>query len=182
MRKGGGKQKGSQWERDVARFFTKWVTGKETPLLFWRTPGSGSFVTNKVSTDASGDIISILPEGRFFTNVISCELKIGYDDVDLFKHFKNTKNNTLEAFWNQCLRDANQVNKYGMLIYKKKGYNAIIGIEDTLMNILKQRTELPKSITVTFDMLSPIVLFDMESFFTLLLPKHFVGIDKKDIQ
>jgi len=182
MKSGGGKAKGSQWERDISRFLTKWVTGKEKPLVFWRTPGSGSFVTNKVSTDASGDIISILPEGRFFTDIISCELKIGYSDVDLFKHFKNTKNNILESFWNQCLRDASQVNKHGMLIYKKKGYNAIVGIENDLMCLLKQQIELPKSITVTFDKLSPLVLFDMEVFFTTILPNHIMNIDKKYIK
>jgi len=178
MKAGKSKNKGSQWERDLARFFTKWVTGNETPLIFWRTPGSGSFVTNNVSKDASGDLIAILPEGTFFTNVISCEAKNGYNDVDLFKHFKVTKNNTLEDFWDQCIRDAHKVNKYGLLIYKKKGYKPFVGMEERLLcQLMKLKIDLPRSISINFkDKLPTMVLFDMETLFTILLPEHIKRI------
>lgn len=179
MRKGGGKAKGSGWERDICRFLTKWVSGQEKPYIFWRTPGSGSFVTNNVSTDASGDIISILPEGRFFTDIISCEAKIGYDEIDLFKHFKDVKNNTLESFWCQCIRDANKSNKYGMLVYKKSGYKPMVGVDDRLINELHMK--LPKSIVVFFnESLPKMVLFDMESFFNSISPENIKNIYKRD--
>lgn len=180
-----GKKSGSEWERKICKFLTVWATGQEKPYVFWRTPGSGSFVTNKVSTDASGDIISILPEGRFFTDIISCEAKTGYEDTDLFKHFKSNKNNTIEMFWSQCIRDSRVANKYGMLIYKKKGYPSIIGIEENLLKLfIKQKIELPKSITINFKSELPdMIMFDFETLFTYVLPKHIKHIKRvKDIR
>lgn len=169
-----GKKLGSEWERKICKFLTMWVTGQEKPYVFWRTPGSGSFVTNNVSDDASGDIISILPEGRFFTDIISCEAKTGYNDTDLFKHFKLNKNNTIEMFWSQCIRDARKVNKQGMLIYKKKGLSSLVGIEPYLFSQLnKQKIDLPKSISINFkNELPDMIMFDFEMLFSVMLPKH----------
>jgi hypothetical protein len=177
------KAKGSEWERKLCKFLTVWATGNEKPYVFWRTPGSGSFVTNKVSTDASGDIISILPEGRFFTDIISCEAKIGYEDTDLFKHFKLNKNNTIETFWAQCIRDSRTANKYGMLIYKKKLYPSIVGIEADMVKLLvKQKLELPKSLTINFkNELPDMVMYDFETLFSIVLPINIMKIKQKAI-
>lgn len=181
MKAGGGKRKGSEWERQICKFLTKWAGGSLDNIIFWRSPGSGSFVTNKVSMDVSGDIVSILPEGKFFTDIISCEAKTGYDETDLFKHFKPNKNNIIEMFWEQCIKDSKIVNKYGMLIYKKKGYPSIVGIEESFSTLLlKMKIQLPKYITVNFNNELPnMVLYDFEDFFNCVLPEHFKKIGKK---
>lgn len=173
-----GKKIGSEWERKICKYLTFWATGQEKPYVFWRTPGSGSFVTNNASNDASGDIISILPEGRFFTDAISCEAKIGYNDTDLFKHFKLNKNNNIEMFWSQCIRDAKKVDKQGMLIYKKKNISALVCIEPCLFELLNnQKIDLPKSITINFkNELPNIIMFDFEMLFNVMLPIHIKKI------
>lgn len=169
-----GKKSGSSWERYLAKFLTKWLTGNEKPYAFWRNLGSGSFITNKVSDDASGDIMALTDDAKKVISKVSIEAKIGYDDVDLLKHFKSNKNNTLENFWKQCIRDSRIANKYGMLIYKKKKYPPIIGIELSLNNLLlKQKISLPKFIIVNFgNDLPNMVMYDFETFFQCVSPKN----------
>ena len=101
--------------------------------------------------------------------------------MDLFKHFKDTKNNTLESFWVQCIRDADKACKYGLLIYKKKGYSPMAGIDERLMkHLLKLKIELPKSISIKFNKELPdMILFDMEQLFNVMLPEHIKKIKYK---
>jgi hypothetical protein len=162
-----GKAKGSGFERDIAKFLTKYVTGQDKPLCFWRSPSSGILGTIAESMDASGDIIALRPEGVPITQLFSIEIKTGYEDVDLLKMFKSNKNNTLESFWKQCIRDARKAEKYGLLIFRKKGYNVIIGIENNVVIMLKkQKVELPKSIIINFNNdLPDMVMYSMEDFF-----------------
>lgn len=167
-----GKSKGSSWEREICKFLTKWVSGTEKPYIFWRSPSSGAFVTNKVSDEIGGDITSLLPEGKFFTDKLSCEAKVGYDDVDILKMFKDSKNNVLEGFWKQCIRDARLTSKYGMLIYKKTNYPAIVGIEeDVYKKFIKQKLELPKSLTIDFSNdLPKLMMFNFIDLFNIIKP------------
>ena len=73
---GKGKRKGSQFERDVCRILTEWVTGKKDPVIFWRTAGSGSqFTVKKGKSPMCGDIIAIDPAGTPFTDYFCVECK-----------------------------------------------------------------------------------------------------------
>jgi hypothetical protein len=176
------KSRGSGFEREIAKTLTLWITGKEKPYVLWRTPSSGAMITNKVSTDASGDIIAIMPEGRVITDVISMEAKVGYAEVDLMKHFKKQKNNILEGFWEQCIRDSRIANKHGMLIYRKKGYPIVIGVEKLLIDKLQKQKDvkLPKSISLIFESdLPEMVMFDFIDFFGSITPKNLLKIKGK---
>ena len=37
--------KGGDNERNVSKFLTKWLTGKEKPYMFWRQDASGGLAT-----------------------------------------------------------------------------------------------------------------------------------------
>ena len=37
-----GNAKGSAWERDLCKIFSKWINGTEKPYVFWRGRGSGA--------------------------------------------------------------------------------------------------------------------------------------------
>ena len=181
MKAGGGKKAGSSWEREIAKTLTLWATGQEKPYIYWRTPGSGMMASTGTSTQISGDIIAIRPEGEFLTSVVSIETKVGYEDVDVLKMFKPNKNNTLEAFWQQCIRDAKIANKYGMLIYKKKGYPAVVGIEMGLLYELDEIEDWPKSLTINFNNELPVMMmYTMEEFFKLATPKMFKEVKYYD--
>ncbi len=173
-----GKAKGSEFEREICKYLSVWINGIEKPYIFWRSPSSGALATIAESMDASGDIIALRPEGKFLTDRFSLELKNGYPDADFEKHFKDTKNNTIEDFWKQCTRDARKVKKWSMLIFKKKGCQTIIGIE-SLISLLYFKDINLKSITLTFDKkdnLPSIIFYDFKQFFNTVTPKMIENI------
>jgi hypothetical protein len=52
--------KGGDFEREISKAFTKWLTGVEKPYKFWRMPGSGGLATiHEENTNLSGDIRSV---------------------------------------------------------------------------------------------------------------------------
>lgn len=174
MKQGGGKSKGGNFEREIARYLTKWLTGQDKEYYFYRSPSSGAVSTvSACNGEISGDIISVKPEGRVLTDLFSIELKTGYDDVDLLKMFKSNKNNTFDDFWVQCIRDSRRANRYGMLIFRKKGYPTIMGTEiDVIKSLKKQKVNLPKSITIDYidSDLPNMVIFSLIDFFESVSP------------
>ena len=174
MKSGGGKAKGSGYEREIAKFLTKWITGSEKPYCFWRSPSSGALATISAAMDASGDIIPIRDEGKFLTNLFSIEIKTGYPHADFFQHFKDMKNDVIKAFWIQCCTDAKKADKYPMLIFKKSGLKPIIGINSiTRAELSDGYTILPKSMMIVYDDgTQSIIFYDMESFFKVVTPEH----------
>lgn len=163
-----GKSKGSEYERQICKYLTKWISGMEKPYIFWRSPSSGSLATLGGSPDTSGDIIAIKDDGKWFTNIFSVELKNGYPDADFHKHFKDTKSNIIEDFWCQCITDAKLKNKKAMLIFKKKGLNSIVGIGEDVFNQLKSFPN--KYIKIKFNDTPSIIFFDFEKFFEINKP------------
>jgi hypothetical protein len=169
-----GKAKGSGWERDVSKILTKWISGKESPYLFWRSPSSGVLQTiSKYKENTSGDIISLSPETDFFCSLFSIEAKIGYPDADFFKFFKDMKNDEIKSFWEQATTDALKSGKKAMLIFKKKNKNILLAIDTEVAGHLSEITELPKCLILNYknDLLCPI-FFDMIEFFDKVKPEH----------
>lgn len=171
MKPGGGKAKGSGYEREICRFLTKWLSGVETPYIYYRSPSSGAVATITKSENISGDIISVKPEGEFFTNIFSVEVKTGYKNADFFQHFKDMKNDVIKTFWNQCCIDAKKSSKYGMLIFKKSGLKPIVGINNTVRSELSDYVTLPKSLVVVYsDDTDTINFYNFEDFFNIVTP------------
>lgn len=179
MKSGGGKAKGSGYEREICRFLTKWVSGVETPYVFYRSPSSGAVSTITRSDNISGDIISVKNEGDFLLNLFSIEVKTGYPQADFFQHFKDTKRDIIKDFWIQCQTDAKKSNKYGMLIFKKKGLKPIVGICNNMQSILNDMVDLHliNSIQIRFfDETPSVVFYDMELFFNNVKPEMIKSI------
>jgi hypothetical protein len=171
MKSGGGKAKGSGYEREVAKFLTKWISGQEKPYIFWRSPSSGALQTISSAIDASGDIIAIRDEGKFLTNTFSIEIKNGYPKADFFQHFKDIKGDIIKDFWLQCCLDAGKAEKYPILIFKKSGLKPIIGINNTTRKELSDYVNLPKSLIITYDDDTlTINFYDMNDFFNIITP------------
>jgi hypothetical protein len=174
-----GAEKGSKFERDVAKFLTVWLTGKDKPYCFWRTPASGGLATiDELNASLSGDIKALTPEAEILTSVYSIELKTGYPKTSFWQHFKNIKNFPIEQFWEQCVRDAIKANKKPMLIYRKKGNHPIVGISDIIdvWDLIRVQ-----SISLTFDdmkALPRLTFYDMKEFFKVVTPEVLRGLYK----
>jgi len=122
MKSGGGKNKGSSFERKVCRILTKWITGKEHPEIFWRSASSGAKSTmdsiKGTATDMHGDIMAVNEEGFWFTSKFLIECKF-YKDVDIGKFL--TGSGKLRDWWNQACEDGAKANKIPLLIFKRNG-------------------------------------------------------------
>ena len=175
MKKGGGKAKGSAFERDVAKILTKWSSGQNKEYWFWRSPSSGAVSTiNEGNGEISGDIIAIKPEGTFLTSKFSIEVKVGYPTSNFHKHLKKVKNDEIRSFWYQCVYDASRAEKLPMLIYKKKQYNALIGI-----SVINEKLNGISSITMTWDDhedLPSCHFYDFEEFLTVITPEDIKNL------
>lgn len=175
MAKVKGKKKSGKSERDIARFFTNWLTDQTRILYFWRSPGSGAVATVNLGNKAlSGDLIALRPEAAFFTDLFSVEVKDGYDDTCLFQHLKENKSFNIKEFWEQCTRDAYDHDKLPLLLYKKlNGIFTASFDEDGFFLVKTQCRDLP-SISMTWNNgLPPLFMFDMKKLFDRVTPEDF---------
>lgn len=174
-----GKAKGSEFERSICKRLSLWLTGKEKPVVFWRSPASGGLGTIKTAENVSGDIVSISDVSKWVCEKFSIECKNGYPSADLFKHIKNNiKNDEIEQFWEQCIRDSRTENKHGILVFKKKGNQPIIGIEKSVYGqLIEMSIDLNKCIILHYDNdLPPLVLLDFDDFLNKVKPLHIKNI------
>lgn len=160
--------KGGDFEREIAKFLTKWASGKTKPYWYWRLLGSGSVATlSEENRELSGDLHALRPEACFLTDRFSIECKTGYPDTRFHQHFKGIKTFKIEEFWEQTIRDADRSLKFPMLIYRRKGMKPIVGIDLVVYNKLGYKLQ-----GIGFIMLGnfrnntiPVWFYDMNKFF-----------------
>ena len=173
--------KGSGWERQVCKFLSKWVQGSEKPYIYWRGHGSGAMFTNNELTGDifAGDIYCLRDDGRFLTDRFVIECKNGYKDISLDNHLKNLKSDQLKQFWFKVYSEGNKVNKYAMLIYKKKGFKNpwIFICNDIYKKVNKYISEL-QYIHLKYDERESYV-FNFYEFFECITPDMIKKIKKR---
>jgi hypothetical protein len=164
--------KGGENERKIAKYLTKWLTGKPKPYMFWRQDASGGLATVHIeNSHMSGDICSVHPDSAWFTDIFSIECKTGYPTTSFWQHFTKVKFN-IEDFWLQSVDDAKKANKQPMLIYRKKGRRWIVGINKQVDNALKEHLHHFNSIEIKWggimgNDIYECVLYDMDDFFLI---------------
>jgi len=163
------KAKGSGAERDTARFLTRWISGQDKELYFWRTPGSGFMSTVGNHANFSGDINPVKEEVLWMMKY-NIEIKNGYSKVDLFQLLKGNKNFELASFWKQCTEDSEKHEKIPILLFKKKGGKYIIGINQELANILINKLNGLACIAVNFTDLPMMLMYNRDEFFNNIKP------------
>jgi hypothetical protein len=142
MRKGGGKAKGSQFESDVCRELSLWVSHGKQEDVFWRSAMSGGRSTvaarkgKRLATQA-GDISSIHAIGNPFTDRFLIECKY-YADLN-FLGLLNGKGKLLE-FWGEALVQAAAYSKLPLLVAKQNRMLTMV----CLCNIGSRELELDK--------------------------------------
>jgi hypothetical protein len=175
---GGLMGKGGDFERDIAKFFTKWLTGKEKPYKYWRQDASGGLATiHRENVHMSGDICSLARDADFLTDIFSIECKTGYPKTSFWQHFIPTKF-TLEEFWKQCVKDAPE-NKSPMLIYRKLRRKPIIGINSNIQDKISDLVDDLNTILIKFNHeLDNIWLYDLDDFFERVKPENLKNINR----
>lgn len=168
--------KGSEWERNICKFLSKWIQGTEKPYIFWRGHGSGGMFTTSdaVGEAFSGDVYSVRKEGYFFTDRFVIEAKNGYKSASFDKHFKYNKSDPLKEFWTQVSNDSKKSDKMPMLIYKKKGLpTPWLGINPIVYDKLKIHLRGLRFMHVGWGMesLDDIWFFEMKEFFDSITPE-----------
>lgn len=121
MRSGGGKGKGSSYERDVCRKLSLWVSGGVAIDLFWRSAMSGGRATvahrkGQVVRQA-GDITAVRPEGHGLTDRFFIECK-HYRKLDIEAFFLTGKGR-LAKFWRATVREAKKHKRHPVLIARQ---------------------------------------------------------------
>jgi len=130
MRKGGGKEKGSGFEREVSRLIDVWW--EEEKSTFWRTVISGGWVE-------PGDITPRHRPGKpaiWFPFIIECKC---VKKVDVLELLTKKKNKTLLSWWAQVTREREEAVEQGRLkeelirlvIFKRNGSPIFVMFEDT---------------------------------------------------
>lgn len=175
--------KGGEFERDISKFLTKWLTGKEKPYKYWRQDASGGLATiHAENVHLTGDIKPLAKDAEFLTDIFSIECKTGYPKTSFWQHIIPTKF-ALEEFWAQAIEDAPE-DKYPILIYRKLRRKPLIGINNIIKDCLYFLIKELNFITVTWNKdikcircdkihpLEQVFLYDLADFFSLVKPDH----------
>lgn len=154
MRPGGGKAKGSSFERQVCRDLSLWLSQGQRDDYFWRSAMSGGrasvqFKKGRPNLTQAGDISAISPEGALLTNVFMIECKF-YRDLILVGLFHGIKTG-INAHWETCVRQAGQHKRWPMLIARQNRFPPLVILDDNGVNYLGLRDEkLPLLLVATF--------------------------------
>lgn len=121
MRPGGGKSKGSSFEREMCVFLSRWVSNNTQDDVYWRAAMSGgrstvAFKKGKKLTNQVGDISCIHPIGNRFTDKFAVEIKF-YADLD-YRGLLTGKGKLL-AFWTEINEQASRYTKRPFLIARQ---------------------------------------------------------------
>lgn len=115
------KRIGSNYEREIARVLSKWISGKDDPLIVWRNSGSGSVSTNerkkgKSGVTLDGDFQCLDPQYQYIFNIFCFDSKCYKDCNPYFINDKNIKSNTILNQWIKVCKEAG--NKIPTMICK----------------------------------------------------------------
>lgn len=128
MKKGGGKQKGAAFEREVCRKLSLWLSEGKHEDYFWRSAMSGGRSTvahakGKRLAAQAGDISCIHPGGQKFADKYLIECKF-YQNL----HFDGlvTGHGKLLEFWQVLHVQASVYGKMPFLVAKQNRVPAVI--------------------------------------------------------
>lgn len=129
MRPGGGKDKGSAWEREIGVSLSLWLTNGERADLFSRNVGSGSrftlAVANNKERSQAGDLMVAHPLAIDFLDVFVIEAKF-YTDLGVLPFFFFRE----ACFLNQVIaktnREAGHDGKQALIVVKQNRLPALL--------------------------------------------------------
>jgi hypothetical protein len=127
MKQGGGKRKGSQFERDICVKLSHWLSNASRNDLLWRSALSGgrstvAYAKGMTLASQAGDISAVDPLGAPFISKFYVELKF-YRDLK-YAGLITGKGHLVE-FWKTAKREAERYNKMPLMIAKQNQIPAV---------------------------------------------------------
>ena len=126
--------KGSNFEREICRKLSTWVSAGIRDDIFWRAAASGAMATTRAKGGKStfgqcGDIQAVHPDGRALLDLVTIELKRGYskssvhDCIDCSRVSAVTQ---FEKFLNQVVADSRRAaSESWMIIWRRDRREAL---------------------------------------------------------
>ncbi len=175
MKAGGGKIKGGEFERNICKKLSLWISEGKRDDLFWRSAMSGGRATVgfkkgiKRNTQI-GDISSIDPLGNKLTDKFVLECKF-YKNIHLQSMlFGIPKNNSIYEFWITLNKQAKKVDKHPILIIKQNGMPALMGLtQGNFQKILKEDYDIIPIALFSY-MLPILYLYELEYILNMVDP------------
>ncbi len=152
------KQKGGQFERDVCKALSLWVSGGSKKDVFWRSAMSGGRSTigknkGEVLSAQAGDISTISPIGYSLTNRFILEAKF-YKSLEVSGLVTGTGN--LLSFWKVLKKDALFHKRVPLLIAKQNRIPTVLCTDQLGVHLLNAQEfillEAPKDEILILDM------------------------------
>lgn len=135
MKKGGGKQKGSSFERTICKRLSLWISEGKREDIFWRSAMSGGratvqFKKGKENKSQVGDISSIDQIGQKFTDKFVIECK-SYSNIHLESLiYGKPKKGCILEFWEKVKKQALNISKSPLIIFKENGKEILLGCSE----------------------------------------------------
>lgn len=168
MRKGGGKQKGASFEREVCVMLSKWLTNGTQEDVFWRSALSGgratvAFKRGKSLASQVGDISAVHPTGNHFIEYFAPECKF-YAKLD-YEGLLTGKGKLL-TFWTEINEQARRYSKHPFMIARQNRMASNICLDKAGM----QKLGLRNQETVLISIPHNIYLINAEHFVKVCKP------------
>lgn len=152
MKRGGGKAKGSAFEREICKRLGTWVSRGTATDVFWRSAMSGGRSTvglkrgEKLARQA-GDITSVSPEGHQLTDHFYIELKF-YKELR-FRSFVLLEQGKLADFWRHTVMQARAYERVPLLIAKQNNVPPVVIAPTGMIPILAGKSAYDESLRRT---------------------------------
>jgi hypothetical protein len=160
--------KGANWERNLARLFSKWLTGRATPPVLWRSTQSGGWKHRGASN--AGDLSANGEEGQALIDQWVIEAK-HWNKIDFWHVFSRPETSDLVKWWIKVSQEAVELEKLPMLIVKRDYYPPLIGIPGELCEIEGHSIRVSGLNCVH----SSVTFYELDKFFDQIKPELFLG-------
>ena len=137
--------KGKNYEREISKDMSLWLTNGKNKDAVWYTKGSGARATRRIRTNQKskqfdhGDLAPDSSDVEYFFKTFSCELKTGYGKkgkkqttlwslLDLIDSKQD--NPMFNDFWAQTANDATESNREPILIFRRNRRQSCIAMYD----------------------------------------------------
>ena len=167
MKAGGGKAKGSSFERKICKALSLWVTYNERDDVLWRSALSGGRFTNlrkKQDTGlehVAGDICAVHADGYAFVDWFYVECKT-YKKFD-WHRLLDDHGGTLAGFWIDTVKKAAEVHKQPLLIFRQNGGDCFVAVSQVQFRDWEAMRKYPKLVFAVHITKYPMFVYRLSS-------------------